>query len=171
MGGPSATDDLELGYITQAWLAAADETAALVSGQYWFHQRIEQPHHAVHDEVFQDALLAALAEHTGIEPLTSQHERSLGIPSAFESGLCTLEYSALPVELHDRHGAWLEVYSVDEAFLGVEGTPHELLTLGRTMKAAVRRNAGVPVCVGIGHRTGQVPGQLPVRAHLQKERS
>jgi NAD(P)-dependent dehydrogenase (short-subunit alcohol dehydrogenase family) len=72
MGGPSARDDLRLGHITQAWLAATDETAARVSGQYWFHQRIEQPHHAVHDEAFQDALLAALAEHTGIE-LPAQH--------------------------------------------------------------------------------------------------
>lgn len=67
MGGPSASDDLELGHVTQAWLAASDDPDALVSGQYWFHQRTEEPHRAVHDEAFQDALLTALAEHTGVD--------------------------------------------------------------------------------------------------------
>jgi len=67
MGGPSASDDLELGHVTQAWLAASDEPEAQVSGQYWFHRRTERPHRAVHDEAFQDALLAALAERTGVE--------------------------------------------------------------------------------------------------------
>lgn len=67
MGGPSASDDLELGHVTQAWLAASDDPDALVSGRYWFHQRTEKPHPAVHDHTFQDALLAALAEHTGVD--------------------------------------------------------------------------------------------------------
>jgi NAD(P)-dependent dehydrogenase (short-subunit alcohol dehydrogenase family) len=67
MGGPSASDDLELGHVTQAWLATADDPDALVSGQYWFHQRTEQPHRVVHDEALQDALLAALADHTGLD--------------------------------------------------------------------------------------------------------
>ncbi|MDO5662754.1 MAG: SDR family NAD(P)-dependent oxidoreductase [Brachybacterium sp.] len=67
MGGPSATDDFELGHATQAWLAASDDPSALVSGQYWFHGRTEQPHRAVNDEAVQDALLAALAVHTGID--------------------------------------------------------------------------------------------------------
>lgn len=67
MGGPSASDDLELGHVTQAWLAASDDPEALVSGRYWFHQRTEEPHPAVHDHTFQDALLAALAEHTGVD--------------------------------------------------------------------------------------------------------
>jgi DNA polymerase V len=53
------------------------------------------------------------------------------------------------MELLGRYSAWLEVYSIDEAFLGVKGTPDELLALGRDVKAAVRRNVGVPVCVGI----------------------
>ncbi|MGJ6979066.1 SDR family NAD(P)-dependent oxidoreductase [Aestuariimicrobium soli] len=66
MGGPSANDALELGHVTQAWLAGSDDPDALVSGGYWFHQRVEQPHRAVHDEGVQDALLSALAAHTGI---------------------------------------------------------------------------------------------------------
>lgn len=54
-----------------------------------------------------------------------------------------------PVELLGRYSAWLEVYSIDEAFLGVKGEPAELLALGRSMKTAVRRHVGVPVCAGI----------------------
>ncbi|WP_434175600.1 SDR family NAD(P)-dependent oxidoreductase [Brachybacterium conglomeratum] len=66
MGGPSASDDLELGHVTQAWLSASDDHDALVSGRYWFHQRTEEPHSSVHNEVFQDELLTALADHSGI---------------------------------------------------------------------------------------------------------
>jgi NAD(P)-dependent dehydrogenase (short-subunit alcohol dehydrogenase family) len=65
MGGASAPDDLELGHRTQAWLAA-DEDAATEVSAYWFHQRRRDPHPAVHDERFQDALLGALADHTGV---------------------------------------------------------------------------------------------------------
>jgi NAD(P)-dependent dehydrogenase (short-subunit alcohol dehydrogenase family) len=65
MGGPSAPDDLELGHRTQAWLAAGADPATDASA-YWFHQRQREPHPATHDERFQDALLAALAAHTGV---------------------------------------------------------------------------------------------------------
>lgn len=41
------------------------------------------------------------------------------------------------------------VYSIDEAFCTVKGTLEELRTLGKSMKDTVRRNCGVPVCVGI----------------------
>ncbi|GAA1489852.1 SDR family NAD(P)-dependent oxidoreductase [Brachybacterium sacelli] len=67
MGGPSASDDLALGHVTQAWLATSDDPEALVSGRYWHHRRIEEPHAAVHDERFQDELVASLAEHTGVD--------------------------------------------------------------------------------------------------------
>ncbi|MBT2474046.1 SDR family NAD(P)-dependent oxidoreductase [Microbacterium sp. ISL-103] len=66
MGGPSASDDLALGHVTQAWLATTNDLSALVSGGYWHHQRRQTPHPAVNDEAFQDELLAALAEHTGV---------------------------------------------------------------------------------------------------------
>ncbi|MGW2786325.1 SDR family NAD(P)-dependent oxidoreductase [Streptomyces populi] len=65
MGGPSAPDDLELGHQTQEWLASSDDPEALTSGGYWYHRRRQQPHPAVHDEVFQDHLLHALAQETG----------------------------------------------------------------------------------------------------------
>lgn len=64
MGGPDAPDDLELGHRTQAWLAAGQDAATGVSG-YWYHQRRQTPDAAVADTAFQDALLAALAAHTG----------------------------------------------------------------------------------------------------------
>lgn len=66
MGGPAASDDLALAHVTQAWLATTDDPDALVSGRYWFHQRVQRPHPAVHDEAFQEALLASLADHTGL---------------------------------------------------------------------------------------------------------
>jgi NAD(P)-dependent dehydrogenase (short-subunit alcohol dehydrogenase family) len=66
MGGPSASDDLALAHPTQVWLTTTEDAEALGSGRYWHHMRTEQPHPAVHDERFQDALLAALAERTGV---------------------------------------------------------------------------------------------------------
>ncbi|MCQ9163958.1 Y-family DNA polymerase [Arthrobacter sp. STN4] len=53
-----------------------------------------------------------------------------------------------------RYSAWVEVYSIDEAFLGVNGTAAEMLALGRGIKDAVRRHVGVPVCVGIAGTKG-----------------
>ncbi|RZB14389.1 SDR family NAD(P)-dependent oxidoreductase [Streptomyces sp. F001] len=68
MGGPDAPDDLELGHRTQEWLASSDEPQALTTGGYWYHHQRLEPHRAVHDEVFQDQLLEALAEETGTAP-------------------------------------------------------------------------------------------------------
>lgn len=66
MGGPDAPDDLRLGHVTQVWLATSDDPEALTSGGYWHHQRRQRPHSSVGDEAFQERLLAALAEHTGV---------------------------------------------------------------------------------------------------------
>ena len=66
MGGRSAPDNLELGHRTQEWLAISDDPAALASGGYWYHQRRQTPHPAANDPEFQDALLAQLAEYTGV---------------------------------------------------------------------------------------------------------
>jgi NAD(P)-dependent dehydrogenase (short-subunit alcohol dehydrogenase family) len=65
MGGAGAPDDLELGHRTQAWLAAGEDPATHTSA-YWYHQRQQSPHPATQDERFQDALLDALAAHTGV---------------------------------------------------------------------------------------------------------
>ncbi|MBT2564962.1 SDR family NAD(P)-dependent oxidoreductase [Arthrobacter sp. ISL-85] len=66
MGGRSAPDSLELGHRTQEWLATSDDPEALTSGGYWYHQQRQTPHRAARDPQFQDALLAQLAEHTGV---------------------------------------------------------------------------------------------------------
>src|SRR5258708_24449857 len=39
MGGQSATDDLEQGVATQAWLAVSEDPGAKVSGRYFHHMR------------------------------------------------------------------------------------------------------------------------------------
>lgn len=66
MGGPGAPDDLELGHLTQQWLAASDHPEAASSGGYWYHQRRHAPAPAAADERFQDALLSQLTQLTGV---------------------------------------------------------------------------------------------------------
>ncbi|HWB21704.1 MAG TPA: SDR family NAD(P)-dependent oxidoreductase [Gaiellaceae bacterium] len=65
MGGPNAPDDPTLGATTQAWLAVSDDPEALVSGGYFFHQRLRETSPAVHDHQLQDGLLAYCAAATG----------------------------------------------------------------------------------------------------------
>lgn len=66
MGGPGAPDDLELGHVTQAWLAAAEDDDARTSGGYWHHQRRREPAAPVRDAAFQDAVVEKLAEITRV---------------------------------------------------------------------------------------------------------
>ena len=67
MGGRGAPDDLSLGHVTQAWLAVSDEAAATVSGQLFYHQRPREANPAARSRPFQDELLTALAELTGVK--------------------------------------------------------------------------------------------------------
>jgi NAD(P)-dependent dehydrogenase (short-subunit alcohol dehydrogenase family) len=66
MGGPAATDDLEMGYLTQTWLAVSNEPAATVSGGYWYHRQRQEPAAEAHDMTFQDELMELLAALTGV---------------------------------------------------------------------------------------------------------
>ncbi len=66
MGGAGASDDLEAGSVTQAWLAVSEDPDALRSGSFYYHQQPADAHPAVHDVAFQDALLDALAQLTGV---------------------------------------------------------------------------------------------------------
>ncbi|GAA1495398.1 Y-family DNA polymerase [Paeniglutamicibacter kerguelensis] len=59
------------------------------------------------------------------------------------------DLSSRVMQLLGRHSAWVEVYSIDEAFLGVRGTLPELQQLARRMKQDVMDHLGLPVCVGI----------------------
>jgi NAD(P)-dependent dehydrogenase (short-subunit alcohol dehydrogenase family) len=66
MGGAGAPDDLTLGHLTQTWLAASDDSAAKISGGYWYHRKPQKPAADALDPGFQDRLLARLAELTGL---------------------------------------------------------------------------------------------------------
>lgn len=57
MGGSGAPDDLTLGAMTQVWLAVSDDPAALVSGQYFYHQQPRPSHPAASRPADQEALL------------------------------------------------------------------------------------------------------------------
>lgn len=67
MGGPTAPDDLRLGHLTQEWLASSSDPRAMTSGGYWYHQQRREPHSAVNDIEFQDRLLEALVQATGVQ--------------------------------------------------------------------------------------------------------
>src|SRR5215831_12648082 len=66
MGGPAATDDLEMGHLTQTWLAVSNDAAATVSGGYWYHRQRQPPAPAAGDPAFQDQLIDRLATLTGV---------------------------------------------------------------------------------------------------------
>jgi NAD(P)-dependent dehydrogenase (short-subunit alcohol dehydrogenase family) len=66
MGGRGAPDDLTLGAVTQAWLAASDDREAKVTGQYFFHQQPRRVHPAVRRTELQDELLDYCASLTGV---------------------------------------------------------------------------------------------------------
>lgn len=67
MGGPGASDSLAQGSFTQAWLAVSDDSAATVSGGYFYHQVRRDAAPATRSARFQDELLAELARLTGVK--------------------------------------------------------------------------------------------------------
>jgi NAD(P)-dependent dehydrogenase (short-subunit alcohol dehydrogenase family) len=67
MGGASAPDDLDQGHRTQVWLAASDDPKALVTGEYFFHQKLRAPLPAARDVATQDKLLAECGLVSGVE--------------------------------------------------------------------------------------------------------
>ncbi|MGH8255312.1 MAG: SDR family NAD(P)-dependent oxidoreductase [Steroidobacteraceae bacterium] len=66
MGGPEAPDDLSLGAVTQAWLAAGEDPQTAVSGQYFFHQKLRWVHPEARSIELQDGLLQYCAGLTGV---------------------------------------------------------------------------------------------------------
>ena len=65
-GSPAATGHLELGYLTQTWLAVSNAAAATVSGGYWYHRQRQEPAAQARDPAFQDQLMDRLAALTGV---------------------------------------------------------------------------------------------------------
>lgn len=67
MGGPSAPDDLEQGRRTQVWLAASEDAAAKVTGEYFYHMQLRKPHPAARDVATQERLLSACKQLSGVK--------------------------------------------------------------------------------------------------------
>jgi NAD(P)-dependent dehydrogenase (short-subunit alcohol dehydrogenase family) len=65
MGGAGAPDDLDLGAETQAWLAAGEDPATDVTGQYLYHRQCHNVPASVRDPDAQEALFTYCAELTG----------------------------------------------------------------------------------------------------------
>lgn len=66
MGGRAATDDLEKGFETQAWLAVSNDEKAKVSGRYFFHKREAGYHPATDNTELQEEFLAVCEQITGV---------------------------------------------------------------------------------------------------------
>ena len=65
LGGDEATDDLQSGPVTQAWLAVTDDPEAQVTGQHFYHQAPADTHPDARSVEKQDALIdycASLAD-------------------------------------------------------------------------------------------------------------
>jgi NAD(P)-dependent dehydrogenase (short-subunit alcohol dehydrogenase family) len=67
MGGAGAPDNLEKGYQTQIWLATSNDPAALVSGQYFHHQKQARYNPAADQHQSQDELLRHCEQLTGVK--------------------------------------------------------------------------------------------------------
>lgn len=57
--------------------------------------------------------------------------------------------SARVMAIIGRHSAWQEVYSIDEAFIEVSGTPDEVIEKCRAIRTEVFRATGIPVRIGV----------------------
>jgi NAD(P)-dependent dehydrogenase (short-subunit alcohol dehydrogenase family) len=66
MGGPGAPDDLSAAPRTQAWLATSTDPAALVSGEYFYRQRLMDPNPAARDIEKQQDLVDQCARISGV---------------------------------------------------------------------------------------------------------
>jgi NAD(P)-dependent dehydrogenase (short-subunit alcohol dehydrogenase family) len=66
MGGRGAPDSLTDGPKTQVWLAVSNEPDALVSGKYFYHQKIRQHHPAADNIDTQELFLSECAALSGI---------------------------------------------------------------------------------------------------------
>lgn len=66
LGGPDAWDEVDEGAATQVWLATSDDDDARVTGEYLKRHEVQTPHPLARDVALQDALLARLADLTGV---------------------------------------------------------------------------------------------------------
>jgi NAD(P)-dependent dehydrogenase (short-subunit alcohol dehydrogenase family) len=66
MGGPGAPDNMDAAHRTQVWLAASDDPAAAVTGQYFYHLQVRPPNPAARDTEPQEGLLEACQRFSGV---------------------------------------------------------------------------------------------------------
>ena len=66
MGGRGATDDLDQGHRTQAWLAAGDDEGARTTGGFFYHQAPAKVHPAAGDPTLQHRLLSECERVSGL---------------------------------------------------------------------------------------------------------
>jgi NAD(P)-dependent dehydrogenase (short-subunit alcohol dehydrogenase family) len=67
MGGAGAPDDLEMGHLTQTWLAVSEDAATKLSGFYWHHRQQRKAAREVTDTDFHGQLTDKLADLTGVK--------------------------------------------------------------------------------------------------------
>lgn len=60
------------------------------------------------------------------------------------------DMSARMMAIEARYAPRQEIYSIDESFLDFTEVRDDLLTIGRDLRRAVRREVGLPTCVGFG---------------------
>jgi hypothetical protein len=66
MASPEVPDSLEMGHLTQIWLAMSHEPAAKVSGRYWHHHCQQTPARELSDFELQAQLVTKLTDLSGI---------------------------------------------------------------------------------------------------------
>ncbi len=66
MGGSGAPESVEDGAKTQVWLAVSRDKEAMVSGEYFYHQKPRNFHPAAIDEAVQEKFLSECARLSGI---------------------------------------------------------------------------------------------------------
>ncbi len=66
MGGPGASDDLNQGHLTQAWLAAGEDPGARVSGGLFYHLQPGRLNAVARDTALQDRLIDYCHEVSGV---------------------------------------------------------------------------------------------------------
>lgn len=139
----------------EEYIALVDVNSAFVSMERVF------------DPSLCDRPAVVLSNNDGCVVARSDEAKALGIPMGYpwfkleatadQHGLVAKssnyelygDMSSRVMAILSRFSAWIEVYSIDEAFLGLRGTLDELHAVGQQIKADVLKLTGLPVCVGI----------------------
>src|SRR5690625_3139597 len=138
----------------EEYIALVDMNSAFVSMERVF------------DPTLHDRPVVVLSNNDGCVVARSPEAKALGIPMGypwFKLEATAKQHSLVAkssnYELYgqmssrvmgvlSRFSAWLEIYSIDEAFLGLKGSLEDLHALGKQIKDEVFRLNGRPVCVG-----------------------